>query len=190
MSLKIKLKQIDGVPTTSDLEDKEIGIDTANNNLYVNFDGVITNIGGGQIDFGAVGEDILPTQDSVWNLGSESKRWAELYLAGNTINLGGAVIDSDGTGAVSISGAGMTIPDNSRNASGDILATASEGGGGTLQVTRNVDFFTAAQGLDTINTRFKFNATIDDQYTYTGTKTFTLANGDTLSNDDITLFQF
>lgn len=124
MSLKIKLKQIDGVPTTSDLEDKEIGVDITNSNLYVNLDGVITSVGGG-----------------------------------------GGGGSQDGFGV-------------------------SQGSNRTSQVAIDVDFFTAAEGLDTVNTTFKFKSTIDGQYTYTGTKTFTLSNGDTISRDDITLFQF
>ena len=56
-----------------------------------------------------VAEDILPDADGTRNLGSTSKRFAELFLTGNTINLGGATISSDGTGTIVISGDGVTL---------------------------------------------------------------------------------
>ena len=38
-----------------------------------------------------------PSVDVTYNLGTASKRWANLYLSGNTINLGGATISSTGS---------------------------------------------------------------------------------------------
>ena len=61
-----------------------------------------------------VGEDILPDGDGTRNLGSATKRFAELFLTGSTINLGGATIDSDGTGTVSVSATGVTLPENQK----------------------------------------------------------------------------
>jgi hypothetical protein len=66
------------------------------------------------IDLSAVDQDILPDTTNTRNLGSTDKRWAELYLAGSTINLGGSTISSDGTGTISISAAGATLPVNSK----------------------------------------------------------------------------
>ena len=57
----------------------------------------------GSADFSAVDQDIIPDGDGTRNLGSSSKRFKELFLTGQTINLGGATIDSDGTGQVSVS---------------------------------------------------------------------------------------
>ena len=50
MSLKIKVKRISGVPSTSDLESGEIGLNTSNNQLYVNIGGTITAVSGGSSD--------------------------------------------------------------------------------------------------------------------------------------------
>ena len=47
MTLKIKVKRISGVPSTSDLESGEIGLNTSNNQLYVNIGGTITAVSGG-----------------------------------------------------------------------------------------------------------------------------------------------
>ena len=62
--------------------------------------------------------------------------------------------------------------------------------GETLQPARIVPFFSAAGGLSTKNTDFEFNATIETRTTFTGTKTFTLANGNDLTDSDSTIFQF
>ena len=40
------------------------------------------------------------------------------------------------------------------------------------------------------NTTFSFNATVDDKFVFTGAKTFTLADGSSLADSNITLFQF
>ena len=50
MSLKIKVKRISGVPSTSDLESGEIGLNTSNNQLCVNIGGTITAVSGGSSD--------------------------------------------------------------------------------------------------------------------------------------------
>ena len=50
--------------------------------------------------------------------------------------------------------------------------------------------FSKSGGLSTANTNFNFNATVDEKFVYTGSKTFTLANGSALTDSNITLFQF
>ena len=53
-----------------------------------------------------------------------------------------------------------------------------------------VNFFSKAGGLSSANTSFNFNATVDDKFVFTGSKTFTLANGNSLADSNVTLFQF
>jgi hypothetical protein len=55
--------------------------------------------GGGPADFSAVPEDILPLYDSVFDLGSTTKRWYDIY-AGNKVDIGGASILGSNTGFV------------------------------------------------------------------------------------------
>ena len=62
--------------------------------------------------------------------------------------------------------------------------------GGTEQSATVVPFFSAAGGLTTANANFNFNATVDEKFVFTGSKTFTLSNGSNLSDSNITLFQF
>ena len=192
MALKIKLKRFtaaSGDPTTSDLEVGEVGINPVQKKIFVNNSGSIVALG--SADFSAVDQDIIPDANGTRSLGSSSKRFKELFLLGQTIDLGGAILDSDGIGQLSVSATGVTLPTGSKVADGNELAVVSTGSSGAAgQVTRLVPFFSAAGGLTTPNVRFEFNATVDDKFVFTGSKTFTLANGTSLSDSAITLFQF
>ena len=141
-------------------------------------------------DLSAVDQDIIPDGNGTRSLGSSSKRFKDIFLAGETINLGGATISSDGTGSIAIAATGATLPAGSK-AGTNQLAVVSTGGSGTAgQVARVVPFFSSLGGLSTANTNFEFNAVIDEKFVFTGTKSFTLANGSALADSDPTLFQF
>ena len=185
MPLKIKLKRFtasSGDPSTSDLEVGEVGINPVQKKIFVNNSGTIVALG--SADFSAVDQDIVPDGDGTRNLGSSSKRFAELFLTGQTINLGGATIDSDGTGTVSVSATGVTLPAGSK-AGENKIAVAAVGSGGTEQAAQVVNFFSKSGGLSTANASFNFNATVDEKFVFTGTKTFTLANGNALADSNI-----
>jgi len=195
MPLKIKLKKFTaatGNPTTSDLEDGEVGINPVQQKVFVNNSGSIVELAGqSDLDLSAVAQDILPDGNGTRNLGSSSKRFKELFLLGQTIDLGGAILDSDGTGQLSVSANGVTLPAGSKVETGNELAVVSTGSAGVSgQVTRLVSFFSAAGGLSSENTRFEFNATVDNKFVFTGANTFTLSNGQSLTDSEITLFQF
>lgn len=193
MALKIKLKKFtaaSGAPTTSDLEDGEVGINPVQQKVFVNNSGSIVELAGqSDLDLSAVAQDILPDGNGTRNLGSATKRFGELFLLGQTIDLGGAIIDSDGTGQVSVSATGVTLPEGSK-AGTNKLAVAVTGSGGTEQSATVIPFFSNAGGLSTANANFNFNATVDDKFVFTGTKTFTLSTGANLADSNITLFQF
>ena len=192
MALKIKLKRFtdsSGDPSTSDLEVGEVGINPVQKKIFVNNSGTIVALG--SADFSAVDQDIIPDGNGTRNLGSSSKRFKELFLLGQTIDLGGAILDSDGTGQLSVSATGVTLPAGSKVATGNELAVVSTGSAGASgQVTRLVNFFSAAGGLSSANTNFEFNATVDNKFVFTGSKSFTLSNGTSLQDSEITLFQF
>ena len=192
MALKIKLKRFtasSGDPSTSDLEVGEVGINPVQKKIFVNNSGTIVALG--SADFSAVDQDIIPDGNGTRSLGSSSKRFKELFLLGQTIDLGGAILDSDGTGQLSVSANGVTLPTGSKVADGNELAVVSTGSSGASgQVTRLVNFFSKSGGLTTPNARFEFNATVDNKFVFTGNKTFTLANGTSLTDSEITLFQF
>lgn len=191
MPVAIKIKRfttLGDVPNTSELVDGEIAVNIADKKIYVRDGSSIVTISGA--DFSAVSEDIIPDGNGTRNLGSATKRFAELFLTGQTINLGGATIDSDGTGTVSVSATGVTLPRESKDEDGNKLSI--QGSGATGQAIRKVPFFTASGGLSTPNKRFEFNATVESRTAYgDASHTFTKSNGsDGLTSGDITLFQF
>ena len=61
--------------------------------------------------------------DGTRNLGSSSKRFRELFLTGQTINLGGGWIDSDGTGGISVSATGVTLYNGSKAGDNKLAVT-------------------------------------------------------------------
>jgi len=132
--------------------------------------------GGGSIDLTAVTTNIVPTSNNNLDLGTSEKRWRELFLSGNTINLGGSTISSDGTGTISISAAGAVLPTNSKvNIAGNqkVLATVSEEG----VVEQAVPLYTQASGLSTPANTFIMRAdTTARVFT-----SFTLNNGTSLA---------
>jgi len=140
-------------------------------------------------DLSAVDQDIIPDGNGTRSLGSSTKRFKDIFLAGETINLGGATISSDGTGTVAVSATGVTLPEGSK-AGTNKIAVAVTGSGGAEQAATVVPFFSKAGGLSSANTNFNFNSVVDDKFVYTGQKTFTLADGSNLSDTNITLFQF
>jgi len=193
MALKIKLKKFtasSGAPTTSDLEDGEVGINPTQQKVYVNDSGTIVELAGqSDLDLSAVAQDILPDTNNTRDLGSSTKRWKDIYLSSNSIDLAGATISSDGTGAISIAATGATLPEGSK-AGTNKIAVAVTGSGGAEQNAIVVPFFSNAGGLSTVNANFNFNATVDEKFVFTGSKTFTLSTGANLSDSNITLFQF
>jgi hypothetical protein len=58
---------------------------------------------GGNVDLSAVAQSIIPAANVTYDLGSASYQWRDLFLSGNTINLGGATISTDAsTGAIAL----------------------------------------------------------------------------------------
>ena len=139
---------------------------------------------GSAVDLTAVAQDIVPDQTNLRNLGSSSRRFKELFLAGQTIDLGGATISSDGTGTVSISSDGVTLPTNSKVGS-DTIAKAGTNG----KTSIDVEFFSRAGGTSTANATFKFQSK-GNSYVFTDSGTFTLRAGTALEDQNPELFTF
>ena len=145
--------------------------------------------------------NLIPSQDGVFQLGSQSRRWQTAYLAAETIDLGGATIKSDGSGELTIAATGATLPVGSK-----VVDQAIVLGGKTNKTTaRPVQIvklfvsdgssnFSDAQLLaKTADLELEFNGTVEDVPVYTDAQqTFTLATGDSLATNagGITLFQF
>ena len=68
--------------------------------------------GGGPVDLSSIEQDIVPAADEVYDLGSPTKKFKDLYLSGHTLILGGASISSnDGSIALPVGSTtgGVTI---------------------------------------------------------------------------------
>jgi len=132
--------------------------------------------------------DIIPQAGGTYNLGSETKRFKNLYLESNTVDIGGATISSDGSGVITISADGVTLPTGSKDAAGFVLARTTAETGQTFKI---VKLFTQASGLTTAAASFKFNAELANKAVYTEAgHVFTLSNGDARSDAGADIFQF
>jgi len=163
-STVIKLKRTTtaaAVPTTSDLEDGEIAVNITDKKVFVrNGESIVTvaNFNSSNTDLTSIGSNVLPSTTETYDLGSTSKRWRSLYLAGNTIDLAGATISSDGTGSISISATGATLPLNSNvQISGAVTKNIALAGTDGSPV-QSVPFYTNTGGLESYNTKLDFKA--------------------------------
>ena len=123
------------------------------------------------------------------SLGSASRRWKEIFLAAETVNLGGSTISSDGTGAITIAATGATLPAGSKLGSNEVVVKGTGTTSSRVSVM-TVPFFKRGS-LSTVNATFEFNSTLDNNKPFLDGRTFTLADGITIANiDSETIFQF
>jgi hypothetical protein len=192
VSTVIKLKRTttaSAVPTTGDLEDGEIAVNITDKKVFIRNGGsivTVANFNDSAVDLTSIGSNLLPSTTTTFDLGSSSKRWRDLYLSGNTIDLNGATISSDGTGTISISASGATLPLNSNvQISGAVTKTIALAGADGSPV-QAVPFFSNSGGLASQNTKLDFKADPDKVVA-----SFTLNNGSVLgSAQGNTLFFF
>ena len=193
MATVIKLKRsttASSVPTTGDLADGEVAVNITDKIVYMRSGDSIVTVAnfnsGSSVDLSAIDQDILPDTTETYDLGSTSKRFRSLYLAGDTIDIGGSTISSDGTGTISISANGATLPLNSNVevSSGNTKTLALAGADGSP--VQAVPFFSKAGGLNSQNTKLDFKADPDKVVA-----AFTLSNGSVLGSSlGNTLFFF
>jgi len=177
----------DNTSTTSEISSGETLKIIGTNGITSTISGdTITIDGAAQTNLTAISSNLLPTTTTTFDIGSSSKRWRDLYLSGNTIDLAGATISSDGTGTISISATGATLPLNSNvQVSGAVTKTIALAGADGSPV-QSVPFFTNSGGLASQNTKLDFKADPDKIVA-----SFTLNNGSVLgSAQGNTLFFF
>ena len=134
-------------------------------------------------DRSAIDEDIIPDGDGTRSLGSSSKRWKDIFLSSDTINLGGATISSDGTGTMTIASTGVTLPTGSKDADGNKLSVANDAG----RPVTTVNYFSRAGGYTTANKVFLFKGDVADQTIFTD---FYVSDGTQITDTSETLFAF
>ena len=137
----------------------------------------------------------------MFQLGSSSRRWQTVYVAAETIDLGGATISSDGTGTVSIAASGAVLPTGSK-LNENPISILGVTGKTAVRPVQNVKVF-VSDGSTTFtdaqllakdgDLNLEFNATVETIPVYTeANQTFTLSDGTNLADQvtDVTLFQF
>ena len=145
--------------------------------------------------------NLIPSSDGVYQLGSESRRWQTVYVSAETINVGGATISSDGTGAITIAATGATLPEGSKVSTKNIMLGGKTGATASrpvqivpLLLSDGSTALSDAQLLaKTADKELEFNGTVEDVPIYTeAQQVFTLANGNALADSftGVTLFQF
>jgi hypothetical protein len=130
--------------------------------------------------------NLEPLHNITYDLGSPNRRWRDIYLSGNTIDLNGATISGDGSGNITISAQGAVLPEGSQVGTQDI-ATADPNTGIS---TRYVSLYTQSSGLGTEAASFVFKSGNETgQLVFT---TFTVSNGQNVINYNSggTLFAF
>ena len=60
----------------------------------------VANIAGSNLQ--AISGHVMPSANVTYDLGSSTRRWRDLYLSGNTINLGGSTIGSTPSGGITV----------------------------------------------------------------------------------------
>ncbi len=72
------------------------------------------------VDLSAVDQNIIPAANVTYDLGTDTLRWRDLYLSGNTINLGATRITSDNVGRLEV-----ITPDGTIQLGGDRISAQS-----------------------------------------------------------------
>ena len=121
---------------------------------------------------------MIPSIDDTVDLGSAAKRFKKLYLAQDSIDLGGAIISSDGSGTISIAATGAVLPVGSRVGT-DAIGTANTVTGVS---TRNVPFFTRAGGSSTEAATYVFKGSGADDIEF---ENFFFSNGTSIMDTQV-----
>ena len=145
--------------------------------------------------------NLIPSQNGVFQLGSSTRRWQTLYVAAETIDLGGATIKSDGSGQLEIAATGATLPSGSKVGDQTLVLGGKTDKTGARPV-QIVKIFVSdgstnksdAQFLaGTANLELEFNGTVEDVPVFTeANQSFSLSDGTSLlaNAGGATLFQF
>jgi hypothetical protein len=111
-------------------------VGTANVILNLNSATRVTTFGG----------DLLPSANVTYNLGSPTQRWKEIFLAANTIDIGGALISADlATGSLILTG-----PDGAEFILTGTSPTTSVGQFGMIEVSNSMSSHNTTTGALTV----------------------------------------
>jgi len=121
---------------------------------------------------GQIDSDLIPSSDITYDLGSPTNRWNDLYLSGNTIDIGGATI--------SVVGGSFAFKDSGGNDAEVSLAANT-----TDDLAEGTTNLYAAQPVGTTDDVTFNSVTVDGDLTVNGTTT--TLNTTTLDVEDINI---
>ena len=147
-------------------------VEDAFTKINANFDELYGSIGGpgGILDFTSLSTDIIPSASEVYDLGSPTLRWRDLYLAGSSLYLGTAQITANLAGIVNLP-AGTTV-------NGELIRNPAETNFKTIAVSGQSSI--VADSFEDTLTVAAGNAGIT-LTTNAGTDTLTITNSGVLS---------
>ena len=139
--------------------------------------------------------NLIPSADGIYQLGSASRRWQILYVSAETIDVGGATISSDGTGAIEIAATGATLPASSKVGTRVISLNGSTAGTQARPVQEVPLYVQDGSGNVDVSgsaaLTFEFNGTVEDIPVFTEAgQTFILSTGATYASSDLGITQF
>jgi len=123
-------------------------VEDAFTKINANFDELYGSIGGpgGVLDFTSLSTDIIPSASEEYDLGSPTRRWRDLYLAGSSLYLGSALITSDLSGVVNLPAGATVNGELIRNPSETSFKTVSVAGQSSIVADSVEDTLTVAAG--------------------------------------------
>lgn len=129
-------------------------VEEAFTKINANFDEIYATIGGelgSVVDFTNLNSSLSPSINEVYDLGSSTRRWRDLYLSGSSLYLGNAQISADFTGAVNLP-AGSTVGGQLiRNPAESSFKNIVVSGQDTIEADEFTDTVTLASGNAGIN---------------------------------------
>ena len=145
--------------------------------------------------------NLIPSQNGVFQLGSSTRRWQTLFVAAETIDLGGATIKSDGSGQIEIAATGATLPSGSKVGDQSLVlgGKTNKTGARPVQIVKvfvsdgSTNKSDAQFLAGTANLELEFNGTVEDVPVFTeANQSFSLSDGTSLlaNAGGATLFQF
>jgi len=124
-------------------------VEDAFTKINANFDEIYATIGGALgsvVDFTSLSSNVSPSATETYDLGSPTYRWRDLYLAGNSLYLGSAIITADGAGVVNLPAGSTVNGELIRNPAEASFKSVAVSGQSTIDADAYTDTLTMASG--------------------------------------------
>ena len=136
---------------------------TADETTFLRGDGTWASVSGSgsTIDLTSVSSSIIPSANVTYDLGTSAYRWKDLYLSGNSIHLGNAVITTNLSGGIVLpAGSDVIVPIENISATGTRNNTTYLRGDGTW-ATISGGSGSGGSGITVLSPQFEYDITSD-----------------------------